>query len=302
MDPSSNLASSDNNNTLFVQSAGTPTSALTSSTSPSTSAASAPTTVLVSQDSNGQLTIHAGAQIFTCFGRMPNELKAMVWKRTFSDRETIALGHVVYKSEACGDAERAWKRENTIPLPVALCVNQQSRTEALKHFTIIDRSQIAAPVKFGGLRPICAKSTDLFWLEFVTLVHSPDELHDWLSAVKTEHTEFFKSITKLEVRGTFTERFFVMIFNDNRTKNMASQDFRKMYCGSFLLFPALKEITFTGKKGDRDWENAMGRMVLKGLENWIVGFLKNARSAFNDHVAPTVTFRPFMTFENSLYP
>ncbi|KAH9211410.1 hypothetical protein DL95DRAFT_412181 [Leptodontidium sp. 2 PMI_412] len=301
MDPPSNLASSDNHSASLVLLTTAALSALASSTSQTSAVAlSATPTVSISRGSNGQVTIMVGGETFTDFPTLPAELRTKIWKHTFEVREAIALGHKCYMSAACDDADKAWKRENNTPLPDALFISQESRTEVLKYYSIIHRSDVNAPVKFGGIRPICASPTDLFWIEFVTLMHSPGELHDWLSALKTSYPGFLNKVTKLEVRGTFSQAFFVNIFAVNRKASLLTQDFRKMYCASFLLFPALKEITFTGKRGDEDWNDTAGMMFLRALESWIVGFLNGAKVVFETREAPKVTFRSFKTFEESL--
>ena len=178
----------------------------------------------------------------------------------------------------------AFIEENSRPLPAALFVNKESRDHALGFYTIIYRDEIAAPIKFAGLRPICAKASDIFWVEFITLMNCPDELHDWLSALKVTNPSFINSITKLEIRDTFGEFFFVRVLNDNWKVCKSSTDLdpsRKMICGSLLLFPAIKEITFTGKDGDKDWVNLLGRIQLEQLKAWIVAFLGQLKVLFN---------------------
>ncbi|KAG4438376.1 hypothetical protein IFR05_006138 [Cadophora sp. M221] len=305
MDPPSNPVSSDNDIASLIQLATAAVAVLVSSTSasavttfPSTTVSA--TAVSDSQGSTGRVTVEVGGQTFTLFPRLVAELRNMIWKESFEGRATIALGHECYRSATCYDAEKAWKRENSTPLPAAFYASKESRTEALRHYDLIYRSKVNAPVKFNGLRPICASSGDLFWLEFITLMHSPGELHDWLSAVKVSYPSFLDKVTTLEVRGTFTQAFFVNIFAVNKRTSLLAQDFRKMYCASFLLFPALKEITFTGKRGDQDWNNPAGMLLLTALESWITAFLNNAKTAFKSQEAPTVSFRSFKTFEESL--
>lgn len=47
-----------------------------------------------------------------------------------------------------------------------------------------------------------------------------------------------------------------------------------MICGVLLLFPTLKEISFTGKSGDKDWDTPKGKAMLDKLMAWVVDFLE----------------------------
>ncbi|PVH80012.1 hypothetical protein DL98DRAFT_588793 [Cadophora sp. DSE1049] len=278
-------------NTQSLSSSAVPTPQLTSTA-----------VLLISQDGQALAEIQVGATTFTLFPTMPLELRSKVWGHSFEEIEAICIEHKVYKSDIDDDSNKAFVLENQRALPVALFVNQESRRQALSKHTILYRSQIPAAVKYDGPRPICAKASDIFWIEFLTLMNSPDELYDWLSAVKTYNSGFVDKVTKLEVRGTFTQMFFTGVLNSNKDKCMKSGDadpFRNMKFASFLLFPALKEITFTGKNGDKDWVTPLGRNQLEQLKAWIVVFLEKLKAVFklNGGAAPTVTFRPFKNFQ-----
>lgn len=207
---------------------------------------------------------------------------------------TYHLAPLHVTPQSCDSAEDAnllsiaFIEENKRLLPVALFVNKESRDHALGCHTIIHRDEIAAPIKYAGLRPLCAKASDVFWVEFITMMNCPDELHDWISAIKTNHAGFIDSITKLAVRGTFSEFFFPRVLNDNKNTCQSSAEIdpsRKMICGSLLLFPALKEITFTGKNGDKDWVTPLGSIQLEQLKAWIIAFLEQLKPLFNDGTA-----------------
>ncbi|KAH7419530.1 hypothetical protein BKA64DRAFT_634210 [Cadophora sp. MPI-SDFR-AT-0126] len=258
--------------------------------------------LLVSEDGQAPAAIQVGATTFTSFPSMPLELRLKVWGYTFEEREAVCLEHKVYKSDVNDDSTKAFILENNKYLPAALFVNQESRGHAVSKHTIVFRSQIAAPVKFDGLRPICAKTSDVFWVEFITIMNTHEELYEWLSALKTHKPGFLDKITRLEVRGTFTQMFFVGVLTGNMREcllNPGADPLQKMMLGSFLLFPALKEITFTGKRGDMDWVTGLGRLQLEQLKAWIVKFLEKCKNMFtlNGKEAPTVTFRPFKTFQ-----
>ncbi|KAG4413737.1 hypothetical protein IFR04_013132 [Cadophora malorum] len=258
------------------------------------------TDLLISQTEQALAALQAGTTTFTLFSTMPAEMRLKVWGHTFESKEAVCIEHNVYKSDVNDDSTKAFIEENKRLLPVALFVNKESRDHALGCHTIIHRDEIAAPIKYAGLRPLCAKASDVFWVEFITMMNCPDELHDWISAIKTNHAGFIDSITKLEVRGTFSEFFFPRVLNDNKNTCQSSAEIdpsRKMICGSVLLFPALKEITFTGKDDDKDWVTPLGRLQLEQLKAWIVAFLEQLKPLFNGGAAPKVTFRPFKTFQ-----
>lgn len=156
-------------------------------------------------------------------------------------------------------------------------------------------------------------------MNFMTIVNSAGELHDWLQGLKVAQPDFLAKVEKLEVRGTFTEKFFVRQFSLSNMKCLLAGDLRKLICGSFLLFPSLKEITFTGKKGDLSRDTDVGKIELENLRLWIVKLLESARTQFTGagkvvssqaypiselsligFQAPAVTFRRFKTFDEVL--
>ncbi|KAL2075853.1 hypothetical protein VTL71DRAFT_796 [Oculimacula yallundae] len=253
------------------------------------SAASAPSDnifVAVSQDVSG-------ATVFTLFRRMPLELRNKVWSYTVPDSQQITLEHLCYISGACDDASKGeWLQQDLNQLPVGLFVNKESRLEVLRIMKKVNFNKLSHPIDTAVMRPVYTTKSDLFTVEFSTLLYEAGDFYDRISALDPV---IRMGITKLEVRNTFTLFFIVKLFVDNTKKNLTignPADFRKLYCGSFLSFPALKEIIFTGRSSDGNWENAADKISLKSLEVWIVKFLQASKTAFNND---TVSFHTFFS-------
>ncbi|KAK0125678.1 hypothetical protein ONS95_000318 [Cadophora gregata] len=224
--------------------------------------------------------IESDPSTFLKFSNMPMELRLKVWHYNFKEAKAVCVEHMVYKTDVNDDSTKAFLLEDKRALPVALHVNPK--------------------VMYCGLRPLCAKFSDVFWVEFITLMNNTDDIYDWLFALKKAKLGLLELITKLEVRGTFTEWFFVgqLLINKKECLNSGDPDpLQKMKFASLSLFQALKEINFTGISGDKDWETVRGKMNLEQLKAWIVIVLEKSKHFFNSKTAPTVTFRPFKTFQ-----
>ncbi|CZS95562.1 uncharacterized protein RAG0_05158 [Rhynchosporium agropyri] len=298
MEDHSALTSPGSNSSSFVL----PTAG--SSTTMSTLAQGLPGTITVtmSLDAYENPILQLGAKTFTEFPKLSAELRVKVWKFTYPERQQITLEHLCYMSGSCNEEKNtAWKQENMQHFPVALHVNHESRNEVLRTCLIIHPAAMAIAVNSTIGLPICAHHSDMYAVQFTTLLYNAGEFHDCLSVLKISQPRLFNKITKLEVRDTLTQFFLLKLFTDNRRSNLGSAgNTRKIYCGSFLLFPALKEITFTGMSTDGNWENLMVKKSLDNLKDWVVRFLEIAKLHFNDGIAPKVIFRPFKTVQEVL--
>lgn len=70
---------------------------------------------------------------FTCFGMLPAELRVRVWKLTYPGPRIIQLYR---RYDDPRDKSGGFKFSAWTPLPIALHVNAESRTEALRTYTL----------------------------------------------------------------------------------------------------------------------------------------------------------------------
>ncbi|PBP17499.1 hypothetical protein BUE80_DR011721 [Diplocarpon rosae] len=234
---------------------------------------------------------------FTFFGKLPPEMRSKIWRMAFPAPDHFCLGHAPFKNT--GEAKAIWDIENKAALPITLRVCQGSREETLRNYSLLYPSEIngcSSARQFT--RPICADaSKDVGWIEFATLMAGHEQLHDWLSGVTESNSTFMQALTTLEVREFFFFDYFKRMFVNNYQK---TRNCRGRYCASFLQFPGLKKITFTGSNMGRDWESDEGRALMRWFGNWIGAFLEENKASFSGGKIPALIFRPYRTIQDAV--
>lgn len=97
---------------------------------------------------------------FTVFRKLPAELRLKVWRSGFPTNGHFGIDYS--PSTGSSESRDAWYGENTMASPVTLHVNQESRSETLKHYFAIQRLSVTGmEIKlFMSIRSIiCAGSS-----------------------------------------------------------------------------------------------------------------------------------------------
>jgi hypothetical protein len=108
-------------------------------------------------------------ETFTCFPKLPPELRWMIWRLTFPGRRMIDFALSVPRT-----AKLVGRRATDPKLPIALYVNQESRSISLKTYYIIFQSQPIFALKKEtkpGIRPFCFDpKVDLVYVDFLDIL------------------------------------------------------------------------------------------------------------------------------------
>jgi hypothetical protein len=99
--------------------------------------------------------------MFTLFPKLPIELRLMIWRDAFPRARPFNLNvfHNYRESSHWLDGKmsiKEWNAQHNAPLPITFQVSQESRAEALKHYTIIFPRDLET-LKHPGIvnRPLC---------------------------------------------------------------------------------------------------------------------------------------------------
>jgi len=75
--------------------------------------------------------------IFEPFGKLPMEIRLMVWRAALPRPCIVHLETECVWAQATPFNRRFWEQKNAPPYPVCLYVNRESRTETLKHYRLV---------------------------------------------------------------------------------------------------------------------------------------------------------------------
>lgn len=121
---------------------------------------------------------------FTLFPNLPIEIRLKIWRTTFPRGKLVHLGdEYMLRSMGCGRLTLGTSQqpptpfypmrvEIETPLPVTLCINSESRHEALRHYFIVRRTDLehplSAPTRIRKARPFCYNpKLDTAWITYV---------------------------------------------------------------------------------------------------------------------------------------
>ncbi|KAF8863003.1 hypothetical protein BDZ45DRAFT_738682 [Acephala macrosclerotiorum] len=110
--------------------------------------------------------------VFERFSNLPIEIRLRIWRLSFPEGRNMWLdiGHNTERF-----FEDWYKHHLQRPFPIALYINQESRSETLRHYVILYQSEGSPlleqtygsrPYKKGGKRPMCISFTrDTVWID-----------------------------------------------------------------------------------------------------------------------------------------
>lgn len=125
-------------------------------------------------DPNQVLYIQLGKplDVFERFPKLPTEIRLKIWRLSFPEGRNMCLD-TSYIFE--GFLEDWYKHHLRRPFPIALHINQESRSETLRHYVILYQSDVSPslkktygrrPCKSDGERPLCISFTrDSAWID-----------------------------------------------------------------------------------------------------------------------------------------
>ncbi|KAJ5033357.1 uncharacterized protein L3040_008475 [Drepanopeziza brunnea f. sp. 'multigermtubi'] len=127
---------------------------------------------------------------FTCFPRLPLEIRRLIWKATLPGRRIVSLTPSFYDGASAPPAE----------LPVAFFINQESRSVASRHYYLMFQ-QVCTAIRpiVAARRLIClSPAVDQVVLSCLELQQDFAVLTD----LHRDHPECIEAITSLEIRDT----------------------------------------------------------------------------------------------------
>ncbi|PVH74842.1 hypothetical protein DL98DRAFT_537093 [Cadophora sp. DSE1049] len=276
----------------------------------STEAASTTTLALLLQlpDFLQNLVLQLGDDLdtFTCFSRLPVEIRLVIWRLTFPrgrhvnfDREINSSFYHWWGSDA--DTSRNLGIETHCPLPTVFYVNQESRQESLKHYMVMPRVSATYPPEFIGFSsktPRTVTFRPLFFCPavdtaFITMSTLNDRKStNWLTEVRNQSLKLFDSIGCLEIRDWSMDANEVEIFlGPDSSHPFITMD---LFHSCLLQFTGTKALKFvlmnvrslhcmvpdlfldTGRKKAADelvevfgiWEQWKGKLPTISVEPW----------------------------------
>jgi len=135
---------------------------------------------------------------FTCFPKLPLEMRRMIWKASLPSRQCINLDTFLFSAREQEDRSPFFATERNPTPPTALHISQESRAVALEHYTVMfnpwmTEQQIHMPLCIDPKVDLLHMS---IWGMFVTPRDYPVAL--WSSA---RYTDCFRNIQNLEIRN-----------------------------------------------------------------------------------------------------
>lgn len=133
-------------------------------------------------------------ETFTCFSRLPPELRRIIWEFTFPGKRLIDL-----TLRRGGSTKNIFQQPADPQLPIGLHVSRESRLFTLKTYHIISQQQPIHTYKNKfkpGIRPICFDPlVDVFCIDSLDLFNhfNPDKV--------IPGSGYFELIKRVEVRG-----------------------------------------------------------------------------------------------------
>ncbi|KAG4438369.1 hypothetical protein IFR05_006131 [Cadophora sp. M221] len=196
---------------------------------------------------------------FTLFPKLPFEIRCMVWAAALPDGEKVkGISLLKYQPRSGGTSQQirdyADQINQWVVMPIAFCINQESRNETLRHYyilpaTLSDPTIKVAPYVFSRVHPVAL-------IEFSSFINIRNDLnvkdHSWLSGMSIKDMKSCFSQIKwlwIDLDGSYrTVKGVFAPFNLHSGHSSHEHQDRKMedpWCCCFHLFPALEQVVFS---------------------------------------------------------
>ncbi|PVH74843.1 hypothetical protein DL98DRAFT_575407 [Cadophora sp. DSE1049] len=186
---------------------------------------------------------------FNSFSQLPLEIRLSVWRFSFPRGRLINLDQYVAASfEWDADRDRTYGIETSCGLPPTLHVNQESRRETLKHYSLVFRidRELNWITPKTRVRPLCYNpKLDTMFFTDSYIMHDPS--WNWLHRIQQASPVIFNSIEVFEIRN-----WHWCLSLDWEIACSLNPEGLSDELAFFFKFPALKSLKIVLSKGASD--------------------------------------------------
>jgi hypothetical protein len=136
---------------------------------------------------------------FTLFPKLPIELRLKIWQLSFPSCHEVNFAAI--RTLSLWRGKEVTEMEDNLPLPISLSINQESRRETLKHYSVVLRSGYTGTARHREIeKPFYYNpKLDVAWLApFIISDHYPER---WLAYLQSVAPRVFANTKTLEVRA-----------------------------------------------------------------------------------------------------
>lgn len=204
-------------------------------------------------------SLYPQSQFFTLFSELPVELRLEVWRisLTFLKPRTVDIGIAEYHRRTSQPKKRGWHSRplKVEKLPVAMWINIESRTEALRHYCLFQHRPMGTQASGITLQPlylyfnpthdiICLNYNDMFPPKHHYRYCPP--LRDHLPLLAGHATRPLNKIRHLQITHlNLGDVDFRMLFGLTRATERQPVTQRGFWKECIFYFPSLEKITLT---------------------------------------------------------
>jgi hypothetical protein len=197
-------------------------------------------TMSIPSDQDDKPSIKA-PDTFTLFPRLPIELRLKIWRLGFPRGRQVSFAAFA-PGISPKDSEVIRKKDLLgSPLPITLFVNNESRTETMKHYLMVSR-RYTDRLRTVNEEPFCYNpNLDLAWIAPLTIL---GHYHtNWMGYLKSKAPEAFSKTKVLEVRfWDWDTAFNSERIHGERFKMVANYGHNEWQMEPFLYFTSLEHL------------------------------------------------------------